>query len=92
VADDVSPVRSRLELHEVDLVTFTSASAVHAFVATVGIEAARHAPAASIGPVTTEAARDAGLDVRAEASESTIPGLVDAVVSYLSGVRATVRA
>jgi uroporphyrinogen III methyltransferase/synthase len=92
VADDMAPVRARLELGEVDLVTFTSASAVHAFVAAVGVEAARRAPAASIGPVTTEAAREAGLEVIAEASESTISGLVDAIVGHVSGVRAASRA
>jgi uroporphyrinogen-III synthase len=36
-------------------------------------------PAAVIGPVTAQAARQAGLPIVAEAEESTIPGLVAAV-------------
>jgi uroporphyrinogen III methyltransferase/synthase len=82
--EDAVPVRTRLELGEVDLVTFTSASSVHTFVTAVGPEAARRAPAVSIGPVTTEAARGAGLDVAGEATSSTISGLVDAVVRRLA--------
>jgi uroporphyrinogen III methyltransferase/synthase len=69
-----------------DLVTFTSASSVSNFVDAVGAEVARKAPAASIGPVTTQAARAAGLDVVVEATESTIPGLVNAIVDHFSGV------
>jgi len=68
-----------------DLVTFTSASSVTNFVDAVGVDVAREAPAASIGPVTTQAARAAGLDVVVEASESTIPGLVSAIVDHFAG-------
>jgi uroporphyrinogen III methyltransferase/synthase len=49
------------------------------------VDVAREAPAASIGPVTTQAARAAGLDVVVEASESTIPGLVSAIVDHFAG-------
>jgi uroporphyrinogen III methyltransferase / synthase len=72
-------VRAALEEGRVDLVTLTSASSVRGYVEAVGAEAARRAPAASIGPVTTEEARRAGLDVVTEASRSTIDGLVEAV-------------
>jgi uroporphyrinogen III methyltransferase / synthase len=65
-----------------DLVTFTSASSVRSFVDAVGEEAARRAPAASIGPVTSEAARAAGLDVIVEAERSTIVGLAEAIVEH----------
>jgi uroporphyrinogen III methyltransferase / synthase len=68
-----------------DLVTFTSASSVTNFVDAVGEKVARKAPAASIGPVTTQAARAAGLDVVVEATESTIPGLVNAIVDHFAG-------
>jgi uroporphyrinogen-III synthase len=37
-------------------------------------------PAASIGPQTSEALRDAGIELKYEAQESTIEGLVAAVV------------
>jgi len=72
-------LRERLLAGGVDLVTFTSASSVSAFVAAVGEDAARSAPAATIGPVTTEAARDHELEVVVEASTSTIDGLADAI-------------
>ena len=39
----------------------------------------------SIGPVTTESARSAGLEVAAEARPHTIDGVVDAVVGALEG-------
>ena len=63
------------------LAAFTSASGVRAFADAVG-EGVRNFPAASIGPVTTAAAREAGLDVVAEATESTIPGLVAAILRH----------
>jgi uroporphyrinogen III methyltransferase/synthase len=72
-------LRERLEAGDVDLVTFTSASSVNGFVDAVGEDAARRAPAATIGPITSTAARERGLDVRIEAEQSTIGGLVEAV-------------
>ena len=83
-------LRSRLFDEGADLVTFTSASSVTNFIDAVGRDAARKAPAASIGPVTTQAARAAGLDVVVEASDSTIPGLVNAVVEYFADASAAV--
>ncbi|HEX5580866.1 MAG TPA: uroporphyrinogen-III synthase, partial [Gemmatimonadaceae bacterium] len=75
-----APLRELVERGEADLVTFTSASTVRAFVEAVGPELAARVPAVSIGPVTSDAARAAGLDVRAEAREATIAALTDAVV------------
>jgi uroporphyrinogen-III synthase len=46
----------------------------------VGDELALRVPAASIGPQTSEALRDAGIELKYEAQESTIEGLVAAVV------------
>jgi uroporphyrinogen III methyltransferase/synthase len=69
-----------IEAGKVDLVTFTSASAVKAYVDAVGDELAVRVPAASIGPQTSEALREAGIEIRHEAEESTIDGLVAAVV------------
>lgn len=66
----------------VDLVTFTSASSVAAFADAVGREAASGVRGASIGPITTAAARATGVDVAVEASDSTIPGLVSAIVEH----------
>jgi len=39
-------------------------------------------PAATIGPATSAAAREAGFDVCVEASRSTIPNLVEEIVGY----------
>jgi len=64
---------------QADLVTFTSASSVNAFVEAVGDDASRCAPAASIGPITANEARNRGIEVVVEADESTIGGLVDAI-------------
>ena len=77
-------VRRLLNRGEIDLVTFTSASTVRGFVAAVGIDSARRAPAATIGPVTSKAAREAGIDVAVEARESTASGLVHAVIEFVS--------
>jgi len=67
---------------DVDVVTFTSASAVHQLVKAAGIEPLKGRLVASIGPITSEAARAHGLTVDVEAGEHTIPGLVAALVEY----------
>jgi uroporphyrinogen-III synthase len=77
-------VRRMLDRNEIDLVTFTSPSTIRGFVAAVGIDSARRAPAATIGPVTTKAAREAGIEVVVEARESTASGLVHAVIAFVS--------
>ncbi|MGI8618211.1 MAG: uroporphyrinogen-III C-methyltransferase [Gemmatimonadaceae bacterium] len=78
-------LRAALEHGEVDLITLTSASAVSGLLDAVGEAAAHGASAASIGPITSEAARAAGLDVTIEAKESTIDGLIDAIVARYAG-------
>lgn len=85
---DADSLKARLDRGDVDLATFTSASSVRAFVDLVGAERARRVPAASIGPITTEAARDAGLDVAIEATTSTIDGLVEAIVESFASAGA----
>ncbi len=72
-----------------DAVTFTASSTVAAFMALLDDDArARLADAGpavvSIGPITSETARAAGLSVAAEAPEHTIPGLVDVLAQTLS--------
>jgi uroporphyrinogen-III synthase len=62
----------------VDLAVFASPSAVEGLATALGERAGR-LPAAVIGPVTEQAARRAGLEVRAVASPSTGDGLVHAV-------------
>jgi uroporphyrinogen III methyltransferase/synthase len=69
-----------IEAGKVDLATFTSGSAVRGYVEAVGEDLAARIPAASMGPQTTQALRDAGIEARIEARESTIDGLVSAVL------------
>ena len=70
---------------------FTSASAVRAFADAVG-DAGRRVQAASIGPATSAAAREAGLEVRVEAEQSTIPAMVRAIEAYAIQARGAVAA
>ncbi|HVD60120.1 MAG TPA: uroporphyrinogen-III C-methyltransferase [Gemmatimonadaceae bacterium] len=76
---DANRLARTIEKGGVDLVTFTSASSVRGYVETIGENLSRRVPAASIGPVTSEAINDAGIELRVEATESTIDGLVDAI-------------
>jgi uroporphyrinogen-III synthase len=87
------PVRVEGALREgrVDAVTFTSASTVTGFVQAAG--AALHQPVRApkvvcIGPVTADAARQAGFRVDAAARPHTIEGLVAAVERVLAPRRA----
>jgi uroporphyrinogen III methyltransferase/synthase len=65
----------------VGLVTFTSGSAVRGYVEAVGEEIATRVPAASIGTQTSAAVREAGIELKIEAKEATIDGLISAVLS-----------
>jgi uroporphyrinogen-III synthase len=76
-------LREALSTGRVDAVTFASASAVRGFVEAVGAELARRAPAVSIGPVTSDAVRAAGITLAVEASDASIDGLADATVQLL---------
>jgi uroporphyrinogen III methyltransferase/synthase len=77
-------LKKALESDSVRAVTFTSASAVRAYVTLVGEELAMKAPAITIGPQTSDAVRELGLELLAEAEESTTDGLVDAVERALT--------
>jgi len=68
----------------VDLVTFASGSAVEGYVALVGPERARRTTAASIGPITSAAAREHSIDVVAEGRQSTTESLAEAVRDYFA--------
>jgi uroporphyrinogen III methyltransferase/synthase len=60
-------------------ITFTSASTVRNFLEAVGEERPEKARIVSIGPVTSEAIREAGLEVDAEAERHDIDGLIAAL-------------
>jgi len=88
VATLYETVRERLgpeqlaELAQADYVTFTSSSTVRFLIEALG-EAARfpaRARVVSIGPVTSEAARDLGLEVAVEAERHDVDGLVEALL------------
>jgi uroporphyrinogen III methyltransferase/synthase len=79
----------------IDVVTFTSASAVRNFVRVVGAEPAadllRATVVASIGPVTAEAASQSNVQTTIMPAQYTVPALVDAIVDYFSEQKAGVR-
>ncbi len=81
--DADAAVRQRLAEGTVDFVTFTSSSTVRGFVGALGRECLAALPPrtrfVSIGPVTSQTARELGLPIAAEAAEHTIPGLVAAI-------------
>jgi len=70
---------------DADIITFTAASTVANTMAVLDdAQRARLAAGprvASIGPITSQAARDAGLQVAVEAADSDIPGLVHAIIA-----------
>ncbi len=81
-------VRERLDeqqlerLSAADYVTFTSSSTVRFLLEAIG--GVEHFPerarVVSIGPVTSETARELGLEVHVEAERHDVPGLVDALL------------
>jgi uroporphyrinogen III methyltransferase / synthase len=66
---------------EADYVTFTSSSTVTNLVDALGDRFPRKARVISIGPVTSEAARAAGLEVDVEAERHDIDGLLEALLA-----------
>src|SRR5918999_2532858 len=70
----------------IDAVTFSSASAVRAFVSIYGADQAidllNHTIVATIGPVTADAALRYGITPQITPATSTIPALVDALVEH----------
>ena len=75
----------------IDVVTFTSASAVRHFVKVLGAEPAadllRTTIVASIGPVTAEAAAQCRIETTIQPPQYTIPALVDAIAEHFAKAR-----
>jgi uroporphyrinogen III methyltransferase/synthase len=63
-----------------DCVTFTSSSTVRNFVEAAGPEILQGVAVATIGPITSQTARELGIPVTAEADVYTIDGLLEAVL------------
>lgn len=74
----------KLKNGEINIVTFTSSSTARNFVEIIGKENVplinKDTKFASIGTITTDTAKELGLDITIEAEQFTIPGLVDAIV------------
>jgi uroporphyrinogen III methyltransferase/synthase len=72
----------------IDVVTFTSGSAVRNFVRVYGADQVadllKTTTVATIGPVTAEAARQAGITVSVQPASYTIGGLVDAIAAFFA--------
>ena len=73
---------ARLVEEGADVITFTSGSTVENLFA-LGLPWPEDCKAASIGPVTSSKLREKGMEPEIEASESTIQGLVEAIVERL---------
>ncbi len=74
----------------VDCLAFTSSSTVRHFVELLPDRALADRPAlASIGPITSTAARDAGLTVDIQADEHDVPGLVAALIEALKPAKSS---
>jgi len=86
---DPAEVRLLLASGGVDAVTFTSSSTARNLVAMLGDDANRQLPnvvVASIGPITSQTARELGLTVQTEANEPTVSGLVAALERYFDSL------
>jgi uroporphyrinogen III methyltransferase/synthase len=89
---DDPDVYGMLLQNRIDVVTFTSPSAVRNFARLYGAEQSadllKNTVVASIGPVTTDAAEALGITVTVQPSLSTIPALVDAVAAHFASMAA----
>ena len=81
---DDSGARRRLLEEGADLITFTSSSTVENFMA-LKLPWPEKMQVASIGPVTSNTAREHGLTVAVEARRHDIPGLVAALRKFFLG-------
>jgi uroporphyrinogen III methyltransferase/synthase len=80
---DTTGARRRLLEEGADLITFTSSSTVENFRA-LGLPWPPGMQVASIGPITSQTARDHGLKIDIEARRHDIDGLVEAIRSFFS--------
>jgi len=83
----ISRAKQMLLAGEIDIITFTSSSAVTNLVAALGKkrEAMNKALIACIGPTTAATAAQAGLRADIVAQRHTIPGLLEAIEQHFQG-------
>ena len=81
--DSIERLQALFSTHPPDAITFTSASTAQNLVAlleTASLKLPEGIVLASIGPITSQAMRDLGLDPTTEATEPTIPALIEALM------------
>ncbi len=81
--EDPTGARARLESEGAELITFTSSSTVHNFMA-MGIALPTGCRVASIGPVTSATLREYGLEPAFESSKHNIEDLVQTILANLA--------
>jgi uroporphyrinogen III methyltransferase/synthase len=85
---DPKEVVEALRSGQIDVMTFTSSSTVTRTLdlldGKVSYDELKGVPAACIGPVTADTARERGLNVVVEAEQYTVDGLVEALVEHFS--------
>ncbi len=79
------------EVERADYVTFTSSSTVRFFLSSAGEKLSSRTRLISIGPVTSAALRDRGLEPHVEASRHDIDGLVEALLLDAQDLRGALR-
>ena len=83
---DSSEIIAAIRENRLDLITFSSSSTAEGLAGLLegsGIAPAM-IPAAVIGPITAETCRKLGFNIKVEAEEFTIPGLIKAMQSYFA--------
>jgi hydroxymethylbilane synthase len=87
-----SELRTRLFAGGIDVLTFASPSSVRTFAAFFeDVAPLRRSAIACVGPVTAEAAREAGLRVDIVAAEATVAGLISTLIANRDRVDAIRR-
>jgi uroporphyrinogen III methyltransferase/synthase len=86
--DEEPDVYKMLLEGRIDVVTFTSPSAVRNFARVYGEEQVadllKHTVVATIGPVTSEAVAQIGVPVAVEANMHTVPAMVEAIAAHFA--------
>ncbi len=85
-SENVDELIERLEQGSIDIVTFTSSSTVKNFKALLPADRfeslIKGVTVASIGPITTDTAKELGFKVDITAKDFTIPGLCEAILQH----------
>ncbi len=79
--DDIERIRQFVRTGVIDLITFTSSSTVNNFQAMLGMQITG-LKAATIGPITAQAARASGFDVVVSPAAYTVDSLFDEILRY----------